>query len=327
VSLSDAAAPLVFLGSNDVAARCLEVLAARLPVGLVITPPARRRGRGKPPTPTPVGAAAAALSLEVLETADVNAPEELARLQALGPSLLVVVAFGQILRKAVRGSARHGGINLHFSLLPRWRGAAPVQRALLAGDEQTGVAVQRLHRRLDAGALLALVREPIGPEDDSPRLLARLTEIGAPLLADVAERIVRDNPPPETEQDEDAVTQAPRIEKSEGRLDFATESAAQICRRVRAFGDWPGCRFELPNLSGERTIVRVRRAVESEESAGSGEPGTVLSADGAGVVIAAHTGAVCIAELQRAGARALPAGDFLNGWPVASGARVSLPSD
>ena len=313
--------PVVFLGSDDVAARCLATLVERVDVTLVVTPPERRRGRRGTPEPAPPGRVAAALGIPVLATPDVNAPEALERLRLAAPRLLVVVAFGQLLRRAVRTAAPLGGINLHFSLLPRWRGAAPVQRALLAGDTATGIAVQRVVRRLDAGPVLALEELAIHDDDDAPALLERLTARGAPLLADVAERLLRGEDVPATEQDETRVTVAPRIEKHEGALHLEQESGLALSRRVRAFGEWPGCRLALAAADGELEVVRVRRAAPEQITARV-EPGTVLAADPTGIVVAARDGALRLLELQRSGGRPLPVRDFLLGRPVAVGSRV-----
>jgi len=291
----------------------------------VVTPPERRRGRGGAPTPTPPGAAAASLGIPVLATADVNAPEAVARLRAARPRLLVVVAFGQILRRAVREVAPLGVVNLHFSLLPRWRGAAPVQRAILAGDRVTGVCLQRLVARLDAGPVLASREVVIGPRDDTPALHDRLTVVGAALLHEVVERVLAGDPPPERPQDESRATYAPRVEREEGDLDLGRESAEEADRRVRALEPWPRCRGLLRRADGAGTEVVVREARPEPRGSGTA-PCTVLAADAAGLVVAAREGALRVTRLQRAGGRPLDAAAFLNGWPVAAGDQLLPPS-
>jgi methionyl-tRNA formyltransferase len=288
-----------------------------------VTQPRRRRGRGAGETPTPVAEAAARLGVGLLETADVNAPDALAAIAAAAPRLLVVVAFGQILRRAARESAPLGGVNLHFSLLPRWRGAAPVQRAILAGDAETGVAVQRVAARLDAGAVLASAATPIGPRDTTPALMSRLAETGAPLLAGVVERLVAGDAPPETAQDEALVTVAAKIARDEGDLDFASEDAAALDRRVRALGDAPGCRASILRAGAAPVDVLVREA--SPEPEGGADPGRVLAASAAGIVVAARSGALRIARLQRAGGRDVDARAFVNGCPIREGDRFVRP--
>jgi methionyl-tRNA formyltransferase len=290
-----------------------------VPVGLVVTQPRRRRGRRGVETPTPVAEAAAALGIRVLETPDVNAPDATGVLAAAAPRLLVVVAFGQILKRAVRETAPLGGVNLHFSLLPRWRGAAPVQRSILAGDAETGVAVQRVAARLDAGAVLASARTAIGARETTPSLMARLTETGAPLLADVVTRLLAGTSIAETAQDESLVTVAAKIGRDEGDLDFSKEGADAIDRRVRAFGDAPGCRARIERADGSSADVLVREA--SPEASPPAEPGRVLAASAEGIVVAARSGALRIARLQRAGGKDVDARAFLNGFPLGDGAR------
>ncbi len=235
----------------------------------------------------------------------------------------MVVAFGQMLRRAVRETAPLGGVNLHFSLLPRWRGAAPVQRAILAGDAETGVAVQRLLAKLDAGPVLACSRVAIGPRDTTPALLLRLTEIGAPLLADVVRQLLADAPPAESAQDESLLTYASKIDRAEGDLDFAAEDADALDRRVRAFADAPGCRASLVREGAAPMDVLVREA--SPEPGRAGAPGRVLAAGADGVVVAAKGGALRITRLQRVGGKDVDVRSFLNGFPIRPGDRFQRP--
>jgi methionyl-tRNA formyltransferase len=311
---------LVFLGSDDVAARCLEVLAPR--TSLVVTQPQRRRGRGGRETPTPAAEAAARLGLDVLETPDINGADDVARIAAVKPRLLVVVAFGQILRKAVREVAPLGAINLHFSLLPRWRGAAPVQRAILAGDAETGVAVQRVVAKLDAGPVVASMATPIGPRDTTTSLRARLVESGAPLLDQVAAQLLADEFMTDSAQDESLVTYAAKIAKDEGDLDFAAEDARQVDRRIRALGDAPGCRATLSRATGPMDVF-VREA--TPEAHGVGAPGDVMAVGASGIVVAAREGVLRITRLQRVGGKDVDARAFLNGFPVREGDRFERP--
>ncbi len=310
----------MFLGSDEVAAVCLDAIARRRDVGVVVTQPRRRRGRGGRETPTPVAEAAVRLGLGVVETADVNAPESVAAITAAAPRLYVVVAFGQILRRAVRDSALLGGVNLHFSLLPRWRGAAPVQRAILAGDAESGVCVQRVVAKLDAGPVLASVRTPVGARETTTSLMRRLTEIGAPLLADVVDRLLTGVPHAETAQDEGALTYASKIAREEGEIDFAVEDAAELDRRIRAFGESPGCRATLAR-GGAAPVPILVRAAEPQLGAES-TPGEVLAASADGIVVAARSGALRITRLQRVGGDEVDARAFLNGFPVRRGDRV-----
>jgi len=315
-------AGVAFLGSDDGAARCLAVLAERVEVGLVVTPPPRRRGRRGDPVPTPVAATASELGLPVLATGNINEAASVARLSAAHPRLLVVVAFGQILRREVRDVPALGSLNLHFSLLPRWRGAAPVQHALLAGDTITGVSVQRLVARLDAGDVLAQQREAIAATDDTPTLRARLVELGAPLLAEISARVLADAAPAATAQDESQVTQASLIGAAAGDLDPCRETAVELERRIRALDEWPGCHavFERPKAVAQSVLVRAAQAEE-----GCGAPGAVVGADAAGVLVACRSGVLRITSLQKPGKRALGPRDFLNGCSLSDGSRLVAP--
>lgn len=287
-----------------------------------MTQPRRRRGRSGAETPTPAGEAAQRLSLPLLETPDVNAQDSVARIAAASPRLLVVVAFGQILRRAVREAAPLGAVNLHFSLLPRWRGAAPVQRAVLAGDAETGVAVQRVVAKLDAGPVIASARTPIGPRDATPALMRRLVALGAPLLAETASRLLAGETQRETEQDESHATYASKIARTDGDLDFAAEDAAALDRRVRAFGAAPGCRVVLRRAGASPLEILVREAVPETDG---GEPGRVLAARPDGIVVAARAGSLRVTRLLRAGGRDVDARAFLNGFPVCAGDYLTRP--
>lgn len=285
---------------------------------MVVTPAERRRGRSGAVEPTVCGAAAAGLGLRVLAAEDVNAESVLAELRAAAPRIVVVVSFGQFLRRPVREIAPLGAVNLHYSLLPRWRGASPVQRAILAGDAVTGAAVQRVAARLDAGAVLAVRETPVLPRDDTPSLRARLTAVGAPLLADVVERLLAGESLPESVQDEAGVTLAPVVRREEGDLDFGAEDAQAIDRRVRAFEPWPRCRARLVR-AGQAPIDVFLREVVAE--AGEGAPGEVIAAGPDGVCVAARSGVVRALRLQRAGGKDLAAREFLNGLPTPPGSR------
>ncbi len=263
----------------------------------------------------------------MLTTPDVNTDAAVEALRAADPALLVVVAFGQILRADVRGVPRDGSLNLHFSLLPRWRGAAPVQRAILAGDEETGVAVQRLVARLDAGPVIALERVSINHRDDTPSLRERLVETGSSLLADVVARLLAGEPIVAAEQDESLVTVAAKIRRQEGGLDPTAEGAADLSRRVRALGDQPGCpavlvrpgRGDVPVLVREAWAVDEVDTVEDASAVAGTAPGAVLAADAAGVLVATIAGVLRVTILQKQGKRALPVRDFLNGCPLERG--------
>lgn len=294
----------------------------------MVTPPPRRRGRRGQPTPTAVGAAAARLGLPVLATPDVNREDDVAHVSAASPELLVVVAFGQLLRRAVRDVPRHGSLNLHFSLLPRWRGAAPVQRAILEGDAETGACVQRLVAKLDAGDVLAERRERIREDDDTPTLRGRLVDVGAPLLAEVVGRLLRDEDVAAQVQDESQVTVAPRIAPEEGYLDPCAEGAAALDRRIRALDEWPGCRavLERPGRGDVPVLVRGAAADVAGDDTAEGEPGSVVAVEADGILVRTAAGYLRLTRLQKQGKRPLDVRDFLNGCPVVPGDRLARPS-
>lgn len=320
---SPAANRVVFLGTDDAAAACLRALHDAGLVAAAVTPLAARRGRSGTPEPCVCAAEAARLGVPVIEAGDVNDEATLAAIAAHAPRLLVVVSFGQIMKRSVREIAPLGAINLHYSLLPRWRGAAPVQRAILAGDAQTGAAVQRVVARLDAGAVLAVAPIAILPADDTATLRARLTAVGAPLLVDVARRLLGGESIEATEQDESLVTRAAPIAKSEGDVDPSAESALTILRKVRAFEPWPRCRVRITTAAGRDEVVTIRAA--SVRDGGNAPPGTVVSADASGIVVATTAGALVIERLQKQGGKDVDARAFLNGMRVAPGDRVQAP--
>jgi len=283
-------------------------------------------------TSTPVGAFANEHALPLLATASVNTEASLTWLRGHAPQLVVVVAFGQILRDDVLELAPCGPLNVHFSLLPRWRGAAPVRRAILAGDRETGVSVQRMVAALDAGPVLAERATPIGAAEFAPELRSRLTAIGCELLVDVATRLLAGEDVPATEQDESGVTYAKKVRLADGDLDAGAETASELVRRVRALAAGPGCRAVVERAGRSAVAVLVHRATvetgaaaESGAVTGAGGPGGVLAADRAGIVIRAREGAVRLLELQRPGKRVLSAREFLNGCPLAPGDRFVSP--
>jgi methionyl-tRNA formyltransferase len=307
---------VVFLGSDDAAAACLAALADAGIVDAVVTQPPRRKSRGGSSERTVVAAEAEKRGIPVVEAEDVNAPEVVGKIASYEPLLLVVVSFGQILKKAVRGAAKHGAVNLHYSLLPKWRGAAPVQRAIEAGDASTGAAVQRLVAKLDAGPVLAVAPVALAPADDTSALRARLTTAGAPLLLGVVKRILAGEELSEVPQDEAQVTVAKIVAKAEGDVDPSADAAEVIERKVRAFEPWPRCRARLVRQDGTSETITLR---EVTVEAGEGQPGVVLSADEKGVAVATPKGVLRILRLQRPGAKDLDARAFLNGCRIAPG--------
>lgn len=313
---------MVFFGTPEAAVPALRTLAAAgVPPVLVVVPPERPRTRGGHREPAPVAAAAEVLGLPVLSAADVNAPGVVAALHARRPDLFVIVAFGQIFGREVLGLPRLGTLNLHFSLLPRWRGAAPVQRAIEAGDPTTGVTVQRVEERLDAGAVVARRETPIEPGERAGDLEDRLSDVGAALLADVVAHLHDGGALIDGKsQDRALATYARKVEKAEGRADF-TLSPAAFERRARAFHPWPLASAEVRSGKGAPVRVSIHRVAAGRASGVRSKPGTVLAAAKDGIEVACGKGSVVLLELQRAGGKVLPAAAFLNGLRLAKGDR------
>jgi methionyl-tRNA formyltransferase len=263
-------------------------------VELVVTQP-DRPGHRLRLTPPPVKAAAQELGLPVFQPEKIRAPESVARLAELAPELIVVVAYGQIIPRSVLAIPPRGVLNVHASLLPRHRGAAPVNHAVLSGDAVTGVTIMRMDEQLAHGPVLSTRETPIDAREDAGRLAGRLAAMGAELLVETVARL--DEIPP-VEQDHAAATLAPKLSREDGELDWDLD-AAEIDRRVRGLQPWPG--VTLP-VAGAR--VKVLRGTPL---AGSGRPGEVLAAGRDGVEVAAGRGSYRLEEVQPPGRRPMPA--------------------
>ncbi|HEX5139238.1 MAG TPA: methionyl-tRNA formyltransferase [Planctomycetota bacterium] len=309
---------IVFLGSHAFARESLDaLLSAGFPPVLVVTPPpARRRRRGEP-EPTVVHARAAEARSEVATPAKVNAPDSLARLRAAGADLFVVAQYGQILSEELLAIPRLGTINVHASLLPRHRGATPVAAAILAGDEETGVTIQRTVFRLDAGPILAARRVAIAPGEDAEALTARLARLGGELLVDVVRAFASGSAPAETSQDEGAATYCRKLKPGDARIDWA-RPAEEIARLVRALRPEPGARTSLRR---EPPIdLEVRRAVAT---AGKGAPGVVAAVARDGFDVGTGGDLLRVIELTPAAKRPMAARAFANGYRLAAGERFA----
>ncbi|AKK66423.1 methionyl-tRNA formyltransferase [Xanthomonas translucens] len=296
---------IVFAGTPDFAVPSLRAAAQRHEVVAVYTQPDRPAGRGRGLTPSPVKLEAIARGIAVLQPQTLRSPEALQTLRALQPDLMVVVAYGLILPKAVLAIPTHGCWNVHASLLPRWRGAAPIQRAIEAGDSETGVCLMQMEAGLDTGPVLMSQRTPIGDSDTGGQLHDRLAALGAQVLADglgLLRAGIRPVPQP---QPEVGVTYAHKLDKAQARLDWQ-QPAAQLALRVRAFNPWP---IAEAVLAGER--VRIHGAV-ALELAHAQPPGMVLAASKQGIDIACGQGALRLRVLQREGGKAITAADYLN---------------
>jgi len=299
---------IAYMGTPDFAVPALHAVAGAHEVVRVYTQPPRPAGRGKAPRPSPVQAAAEALGLPV------EAPERfrgavVEGFAALGLDAAVVVAYGQILPQTALAAPRLGCVNLHASLLPRWRGAAPIQRAIMAGDPETGIAAMRMEAALDTGPVYAERRTVIGPEDTAGALHDRLAGMGAalilPVLADLeAGRAVA------VPQEARGVTYAAKIDKAEARVDWGREAGA-LSAHIRGLAPFPGAWCEI---GAERVKLLMARP-----EAGAGAPGEVLDDR---LLIACGAGAIRLERLQRPGKAAMAADAFLRGFPVPAGARL-----
>lgn len=316
---------VVFAGTPEFARVALERLqAAGFTIPLVLTQPDRPAGRGMKLQASPVKQFALAHGIAVVQPQslrlDGKYPEEAAAaraaLQAAQPDVIVVAAYGLILPPWVLDLPRLGCLNIHASLLPRWRGAGPIQAAILAGDAETGITIMQMDEGLDTGAMLMKRALAIAPDDTTATLHDRLAALGAEMVVEALRALpqgtLQAQPQPAA-----GVTYAAKLGKAEAAIDW-TRPAVEIGRAVRAFNPFPGAVGTLREVA-----VKIWRA---EPVAGAGEPGTVLSADDSGVVVACGEGALRLVELQKPGSRRMPAGEFLRGFPVSAGERFGSGS-
>lgn len=295
---------IAFMGTPDFAVPTLDALAeAGHDIAAVYTQPPRRAGRGKAVQPSPVQKRAEALGLEVRSPLTLRDPQEQAAFAALELDVAVVAAYGLILPVPVLEAPRLGCLNVHGSLLPRWRGAAPVQRAILAGDAETGVGIMQMEKGLDTGPVRLEGRVAIDSKT-AGALTTELAELGAKLMVEV---LARPNTYPPLPQPEDGVTYAAKIEKAEAKIDFS-QNSDQVERQVRAFNPMPGAFFEF---GGERIQI-LAATIEG----GTGQPGEVLDDT---LRIACGEGAIRALVVKRAGRGAMPAPELLRGFPIPKG--------
>ena len=299
---------IIFMGTPDFAVPALNALvAAGHEVCAVYSQPPRPANRGKKLTPSAVHSRAEELGLEVRTPTSLKTEDEQTAFAALNADVAVVAAYGLILPQAILDAPKLGCLNIHGSLLPRWRGAAPVQRAILAGDEETGVMIMQMEAGLDTGPVRATARTPVDRKT-AGELTAELALMGADLLIEVLANLDRHPPVP---QSGEGITYASKIDKAEARLDFGLPAEA-VERHVRAFNPVPGAFFEF---EGERYRV-LSAKIESI----NGEPGTLLDDC---LAIACADGAIRPAIIQRAGKPAMPVADFLRGKPMPPGIRLT----
>ncbi len=296
---------IVFAGTPEFAVSSLRAAARHHEVVAVYTQPDRPAGRGRGLAPSPVKLEAVARGIPVYQPESLKDEAAQQQLRDLQPDLMVVVAYGLILPKAVLASPTHGCWNVHASLLPRWRGAAPIQRAIQAGDAKTGVCLMQMEAGLDTGPVLLHQELPIATTDTGGQLHDKLAELGAQVLSDGLGLLRAGIKPVARPQPEQGVTYAHKLDKAEARLDWVLDAGA-LARTVRAFNPWP---IAEASLAGER--VRIHGAVALDLAHGQA-PGTVLAASRDGIDIACGQGALRLRVLQREGGKAITAADYLN---------------
>jgi methionyl-tRNA formyltransferase len=306
---------IAFMGTPPFAARALEALiAAGHKIAAVYSQPPRPAGRGHRVVKSAVQTLAESHGIEVRTPERLKSPDEHAAFAALNLDLAVVAAYGLILPKAILDAPRLGCLNIHASLLPRWRGAAPIQRAILAGDSETGVTIMRMDVGLDTGPMLLKGTVPIGRWTTSVSLTDELADLGAGLVVEAIARLEKGNLP-DIPQPEDGMTYAAKLDRTDGTIDW-TQSAAEIDRRVRALNPWPGTGF---TLNGERI-----KLLEATQTAASGAPGTIIGTSEDGSPIAAcGAGALKLTLLQRPGKAAQDGASFLRGFALPPGTSLS----
>jgi methionyl-tRNA formyltransferase len=293
---------IVFLGSPEFAVPSLEALARAHDVALVVAQPDKRAGRGLKLQSPAIARKAHELGLPLLQPARIR--DVLAEVDAVRPDIGVVVAYGKILPPALLQIPKSGFVNVHASLLPKYRGAAPIQRAIEHGEIETGVTIMHVDEELDHGPILSIKKTPIGPHERAPVLSERLARLGADLLV----RTLAEDAG-ETPQDHAKATLAPKIEKPEGEIRW-TDSAATIYNRFRAFDPWPG------------VYTKDLKLIEIEPASGSGAAGTILSIDDSGVTVAAGGSAIKLIAVQRPGKSRQRAVDFAHGAGWRVGAQI-----
>ena len=309
------------MGTAELSCASLEKLAGDKNVSViaVVTQPDKPKGRDLKLTPSPVKILAQKLNLPVLQPPKARDDKFIGELRELQADLMVVVAYGQILPQSILDLPRYGCLNVHTSLLPKYRGAAPIQWAIANGDAETGVTIMKMDAGLDTGPVLAMRRTLILPTDDSQTLHDRLALLGAGLLAETIPAYVVGKISPQPQPVEGS-TYAVKIKKEDGRIDW-NQPAAQIWNRLRAFTPWPGA-FAFLQTATHPQLLKIWRAEAVEQN---GPAGIVLSADKTGIVVGCGQCALRILELQREGGKRLSVEQFLAGFPLKAGGRFECP--
>ena len=301
---------IVFMGTPDIAAVCLDrILKDGFEVAGVYTQPDRPRGRGMKLTASPVKVLAMTAGIPVFQPDSFREEETVEQLRALKPDICAVVAYGRLLPQKVLDIPKYGCINIHASLLPKYRGSAPYQWAVLNGEKETGVTAMYLVREMDAGDMIDAVRTPIGENETAGALLDRLAVLGAELLSNVLGRFAKEGRLPAQKQEESLVSYASMLDKSMCPIDW-NKTARQVHNHVRGLAPWPVATMEL-----EGTLFKV---FETRVVPGSGNPGAVLGLTKTGLVMACKEGAVEIRVLQAQGGKRMNAPDYFRGHPLKS---------
>jgi len=306
---------IIFMGTAELSCASLSALAAdkNFQVLAVVTQPDKPKGRDLKLTPSPVKILAEKLNLPVLQPLKARDEKFITELRELNPDLMVVVAYGQILPQSVLDLPKFGCLNVHTSLLPKYRGAAPIQWAIADGEVETGVTIMQMDAGLDTGPVLSMRRTPILPADDSQILHDRLAQLGAELLAETIPDYVSGKIQPQP-QPATGSTYAAKIKKEDGQIDWKLP-AQKIANRLRAFTPWPGA-FAFLAMEPKPQLLKILKVEVVEKSGGAGE---VLLADKSGIIVGCGENALRILELQREGGKRLVAEQFLAGFPLTAG--------
>lgn len=307
---------VIFMGTPDFAVPSLLALIETQQVVGVVTQPDKPAGRGQQVRPSPVKLLAQTADIPVYQPKSLKSEEAAAPLRAWQPEVIVVAAFGQILRPHVLALPPHGCLNVHASLLPRWRGASPIQHALLAGDAQTGVCLMRMEAGLDTGPVYVCEATPISETDTAVSLHDRLATIGAALLRQHLDQILNGQLPA-LPQDDALSTYAPMIKKEDGLLDWQ-QSSEQLARHIRAMTPWPGA-----YTTWQGQVLKILRAALVNGRVPAGVPGQVTTING-NVIVLSGTGGIQLHEVQLAGKKGLPVAEFLRGHSPFIGSQLGL---
>lgn len=306
---------VIFAGTPEFAVTPLRALVDAHDVVAVYTQPDRRAGRGKKLTPPPVKVIAQEHDIPIYQPTSLK--QETAQLAAMDADVMVVVAYGMLLPQSVLDIPKLGCLNIHASLLPRWRGAAPIQRAIEAGDTKTGVSIMQMERGLDTGPVFQMLETAIAADETSASLHNKLAPLGAQGILATLEKLAQNPNLQPTPQDHDASTYAKKIDKQESLLNWQL-SAIEIDQKARAFSPWPGCQ----TMHGETRIrIADTRALTQTNPSGK-PPGTIVAVSDEGISVACGSNVLAIGTLQRDGSRAMPYKEFRNGYPLQVGDRL-----